>query len=226
MNVVGFSKSPNFKVDPFYIVPERLFEEKLEKFKMTILFGIKTDGVRKYLEILTMILRCYVFRTIVMFHIALNDLFQIEAKPAKETFPYFGLNCGTNFQKLQNEPLSDPEDLALLFLDKQQKMNDFDLSALLILTERTNHAFPKSLQLMAKEVRKIRNNLAHRFDSDFWTEEKCEKSMEKIGDFSSKVFQQCCKDFSMTYNSLQSDQLDQMKNSVRMARKSRRHKSC
>ena len=216
------------KVDPYYTVPGRIFEEKLEKFKMTILLGIKTDGVRKYLEILTMILKPYVFRTFVMFHMALNDLFQIDAKPAKETFPYFGLNCGTNFQKVQNEPLSEPEDLALLFLDKnciQKKMDDFDLSDFLILIERTNHAFPQSLQLMAKEVRKIRNNLAHRFDSDFWTKEKCEKSMEKIGDFSSEVFKQCCKDFSMTYNSLQSDQLCQMKNSVRMDRKSRRHKS-
>ena len=196
---------------------------------MTILLGIKTDGVRKYLEILTMILKPYVFRTFVIFHMALNDLFQIDAKPAKETFPYFGLNCGTNFQKLQNEQLSGPEDLALILLDKnciQQKMDDFDLSDFLILIERTNHAFPQSLQLMAKEVRKIRNNLAHRFDSDFWTEEKCEKSMEKIGDFSSEVFKQCCKDFSMPYNSLQSDQLCQMKNSVRMDRKSRRHKSC
>ena len=217
------------KVDPFYTVPGRIFEEKLEKFKMTILLGIKTDGVRKYLEILTMILKCYVIRTFAMFHIALNDLFQIDAKPAKETFPYFGLNCGTNFQKVQNEPISGPKDLMLLFLDKnwiQQKKDDFDLSDLLILIERTNHVFPQSLQLMAKEVRKIRNNLAHRFDSDFWTEEKCEKSMEKIGDFSSEVFKQCCKDFSMTYNSLQSDQLCQMKNSVRMDRKSRRHKSC
>ena len=64
----------NDKVDPYYDVPERIFEEKLEQFKMTILVGIKSDGVRKYLEILTMILKPYVFRTFVMFHMALNDL--------------------------------------------------------------------------------------------------------------------------------------------------------
>ena len=130
-----------------------------------------------------MILKPYVFRTFVMFHTALNDLFQIDSKPAKETFPYFGLNFGANFREVQYEPLSDPKDLILLFLDKnwkQQKKDDFDLSELLILVERTNYAFPKSLQLMAKEVRKVRNDLAHRFDSDFWTEEKCDKSIEKI----------------------------------------------
>ena len=45
-------------------------------------------------------------------------------------------------------------------------------------------------------MRKVRNEFAHNLNTDFWTDEKCEKSIVKIDEFYQEVYQQLVKECS------------------------------
>ena len=170
--------------------------DKIEVFKASILIN-KIDGVRRYFEALEMMLGYYVSRNMKMLYHVLQHLFKIDSRPAQNTFRYFGFNCKSGAFR-QNKPISNYEDLSNLFREEYAIRNNlnFDLCAYFSIIERTNYVFPRKLQLLSKEVRRLRNELAHNFGTDFWTDEKCDISIVKIDKFCQEVSLQIVKECS------------------------------
>ena len=197
--------SPNrFKINELYYKTRHSHdnfknnrEKKIEAFKISILTGNRIDAVRRYLEVLQALLKYYVSRNMSFVYCVLQYFFDIDSMPARNTIRYFGFNCISGASR-ENEPISDYEDLSNLFRDKNAIRDnlDFDLCAFLNILERTNYVFPRKLQLLSREVRKVRNEFAHNLNEDFWTDEKCEKSIMKIDEMCQEVSRQFAKECS------------------------------
>ena len=188
-------------------------EKKLEVFKISILTGNKRDGVTRYLEALEMILSSYVFFNMGNLYLVLQYFFEIDSKPARDTFRNFGFNF--NRKICQNEPISDLKDLSNLFREEYAIRDNlsFDLCAYFNILQRTNYLFPRKLQLLSKKVREIRNEFAHNLNEDFWTNEKCEKSISKIDEFCQEIFQQGLKECSKGFGTRIKDIADSVPSS-------------